>query len=97
MAEEKTTATNNKDTTHSEEGQRASVCMDRLNAMTVLDVGEWLKNSVGLGQYVELFKEHDIDGKVLSALTNEDMKDDLAITVLGHRMVILQAIRQLMQ
>ena len=55
-----------------------------------MDVGEWLR-SLGLGQYEAAFRDNEIDGKILPALTAEDLKE-LGVAVVGHRRRILQAI-----
>src|SRR5579863_8488075 len=58
-----------------------------------MDVGDWLR-SLGLGQYEAVLRENEIDGKVLSKLTTEDLKD-LGVTIIGHRRTILSAIGEL--
>ena len=58
-----------------------------------MDVGDWLR-SLGLGQYEAVFRENEIDGKVLTKLTTEDLKD-LGVTIIGHRRTILSAIGEL--
>ncbi len=49
---------------------------------------QWLE-SVGLGQYAELFARHDIDQQIFSELTERDL-EKLGITV-GHRKRLLKA------
>lgn len=56
------------------------------------DVDSWL-NDLGLDQYAEVFSQNDIDGRVLHLLANDDLKE-LGVS-LGHRKIILQAIRVL--
>jgi class 3 adenylate cyclase/tetratricopeptide (TPR) repeat protein len=58
-----------------------------------MNVGDWLR-SLGLGQYEAVFRENEIDGKVLTKLTTEDLKD-LGVTIIGHRRTILSAIGEL--
>jgi hypothetical protein len=58
-----------------------------------MDVGSWLR-SLGLGQYEAAFRDNEIDGKILPALTTEDLKE-LGVTVVGHRRRILQALGDL--
>ena len=55
-----------------------------------MDVGEWVRG-LGLGQYEAAFRDNEIDGKILPALTTEDLKE-LGVAVVGHRRRILQAI-----
>jgi len=55
-----------------------------------MDVAQWLRN-LNLGEYEALFRDNHIDGSVLSALTNEDLKD-LGIASVGHRHKLLEAI-----
>jgi predicted ATPase/class 3 adenylate cyclase len=59
----------------------------------MVDVTRWL-NEIGLPQYVELFRAHNIDRDVLSSLTVEDLKE-LGIASLGHRKKLLAAIASL--
>ena len=58
-----------------------------------MDVGDWLRG-LGLGQYEAVFRENEIDVKVLTKLTTEDLKD-LGVTIIGHRRTILSAIEEL--
>jgi len=58
-------------------------------------VSEWLVQH-GLGQYVSIFAENDIDPNLLTQLTNADLKE-LGISSLGHRKTILSAIKTLNQ
>jgi class 3 adenylate cyclase len=60
---------------------------------TIMDVGDWLR-SLGLGQYETAFRENEIDGDVLPALTAEDLKE-LGVVILGHRRKMLTAITEL--
>jgi class 3 adenylate cyclase len=55
-----------------------------------MDLGGWLR-SLGLEQYEGAFRENDIDDKVLSSLTAEDLKD-LGVASIGHRRRLLDAI-----
>jgi class 3 adenylate cyclase/predicted ATPase len=54
-------------------------------------IAEWLEK-LGLGQYVKLFAENDIDVSVLPHLSDEDLKD-LGVS-LGHRRKIFAAINK---
>jgi SAM domain (Sterile alpha motif) len=40
----------------------------------MLDIDGWL-HGIGLAQYGELFRDNDIDGKLLHELTGDDLKD----------------------
>ncbi len=55
-----------------------------------MDVCTWLKN-LGLDQYADAFAENDVDTRVLSLLTNDDLKE-LGVS-LGHRKIILAALK----
>jgi class 3 adenylate cyclase/tetratricopeptide (TPR) repeat protein len=57
-----------------------------------MDVGTWL-SGLGLGQYEAVFRESEIDVDVLTELTDQHLKD-LGV-LLGHRLKMLRAIRQL--
>jgi class 3 adenylate cyclase/predicted ATPase len=57
-----------------------------------MDVGDWLK-SLGLGQYLALFREHEIDAEVLPELTDADL-EKLGVPF-GHRKRLLKAIAAL--
>ena len=55
-----------------------------------MDVGTWLRG-FGLGHYEQAFRDNDVDARVLSSLTAEDLKD-IGVVSVGHRRLILQAI-----
>jgi class 3 adenylate cyclase/tetratricopeptide (TPR) repeat protein len=57
-----------------------------------MDVGTWL-GSLGLDQYEDLFREHEIEADILLELTDQHLRD-IGIP-LGHRLRMLRAIRQL--
>ena len=44
------------------------------NTLMVDDIAEFLKN-IRLGQYVQLFTDDDVDGRLLLKLTDDDLKD----------------------
>ena len=56
------------------------------------EITAWLEN-LGLGKYVEVFAENDIDVDILADLTEEHLKE-LGIS-LGHRVKLLKAISAL--
>src|SRR5271163_4028409 len=56
---------------------------------TTMDVGDWLK-SLGLGQYLALFREHEIDAEVLPELTDADL-EKFGVPF-GHRKRLIKAI-----
>jgi SAM domain (Sterile alpha motif)/Adenylate and Guanylate cyclase catalytic domain len=55
-----------------------------------MDVTAWLRG-LGLERYDQAFRDNEIDEKVLSGLTAEDLKD-LGVTLVGHRRRLLDAI-----
>jgi class 3 adenylate cyclase len=55
-------------------------------------IADWLKK-LGMGQYAQAFADNDIDFSVLHHLTDQHLKD-LGVS-LGHRLKMLQAIRDL--
>ncbi|CAD8174233.1 unnamed protein product [Paramecium octaurelia] len=57
------------------------------------DVCNWL-DSLQLSEYKEEFIKNQMTGKTLYALTDNDLKQDLGISVLGHRKQILQSIEE---
>lgn len=57
------------------------------------EVGKWLME-IGFPQYKETFLQNDINGKFLSELTEEHLRQ-LQINSLGHRLAILDAIKEL--
>jgi class 3 adenylate cyclase/tetratricopeptide (TPR) repeat protein len=57
-----------------------------------MDVGTWL-GSLGLDQYEDLFREHEIDADILPELTDQHLRD-IGVP-LGHRLRMLRAIRRL--
>jgi class 3 adenylate cyclase/predicted ATPase len=57
-------------------------------------VKEWLA-SLGLSEYADRFAEHRIDFSILRDLTDEDLKEELGVVLLGDRRRLLRAIAQL--
>ena len=58
-----------------------------------MDVGGWLRG-LGLEQYEAVFRENEINEKVLPNLTAEDLKD-MGVSIVGHRRALLDAITAL--
>ena len=58
-----------------------------------MDIAVWLRG-LGLERYDQAFRDNEIDEKVLSSLTAEDLKD-LGVTLVGHRRRLLDAIAAL--
>jgi hypothetical protein len=67
------------------------ICHPRLG--TVMDIVVWLR-SLGLEKYEAVFRENEINERVLPSLTAEDLKE-LGVTALGHRRILLEAIAAL--
>jgi predicted ATPase/class 3 adenylate cyclase len=57
-----------------------------------VDIGTWL-GSLGLDQYKDLFRQHEIEADILPELTDQHLRD-IGVP-LGHRLRLLRAIRQL--
>ncbi len=57
------------------------------------DISAWLMK-LGLDEYVSKFTDNDIDTRLLTQLTNEDLKE-LGVGSLGHRKTILSGIAAL--
>jgi class 3 adenylate cyclase/tetratricopeptide (TPR) repeat protein len=58
-----------------------------------MDVAAWLRG-LGLEQYVQHFRDNDIDGEILCGMTAEDLKE-LGIRSFGHRRRLFNAITAL--
>jgi class 3 adenylate cyclase len=58
-----------------------------------MDVGAWLRG-LGLGQYEQAFRDHDIDAGLLPTLTADDLRE-FGVASLGHRKRLLAAISTL--
>jgi class 3 adenylate cyclase/tetratricopeptide (TPR) repeat protein len=58
-----------------------------------LEIDGWLRG-IGLAQYTDIFRANDIDGELLSGLTNDDLKD-IGVASLGHRRKLMEAIADL--
>ncbi|XP_065056573.1 diacylglycerol kinase eta-like isoform X2 [Rhopilema esculentum] len=65
----------------------------RVTEWGISEVGIWL-DSVGCGEYREIFNQHDIRGPELIALEKVDLHE-LGITKIGHVKRILEKIKQL--
>ena len=76
-----------------------SQSMSRLNpanltSWSVEDVCFWLL-SQGIGNFVDTFRDNEVDGECLMTLDNKLLRDDLGITALGHRSRILKRVQAL--
>src|SRR5580700_1242410 len=58
-----------------------------------MDVAALLRG-LGLERYEQAFRDNEVNEKVLSSLTAEDLKD-LGVTLVGHRRRLLDAIAAL--
>jgi class 3 adenylate cyclase/tetratricopeptide (TPR) repeat protein len=58
-----------------------------------MDVASWLQG-LGLERYEPLFRDNEIDWKVLPKLTAEDLKE-IGVVAIGHRRKLLEAIAAL--
>jgi hypothetical protein len=58
-----------------------------------MDVVVWLR-SLSLAKYEAIFRESEINERVLPSLTAEDLKE-LGVAALGHRRILLDAIAAL--
>ena len=58
-----------------------------------MDVADWLR-ALGLQRYEATFRAHDITAAVLPSLSAEDLKD-VGVTLVGHRLRLLDAIAAL--
>ncbi|KAI6658007.1 Sterile alpha motif domain-containing protein 15-like [Oopsacas minuta] len=65
-----------------------------IEGWSIEEVGTWLEE-IGLPQYKTTFSDNDIDGSVLTMLTNENLKDDIGITSFGHRAKIIKQIKNI--
>jgi hypothetical protein len=64
------------------------------NLWLINDVQLWLYN-INMQQYCDVFKNEAIDGLALLNLTNDNLKNDMGILKLGHRLRILEEIKNL--
>jgi class 3 adenylate cyclase/predicted ATPase len=55
-----------------------------------MDIGDWLRG-LGLERYEQVFRDNEIDLRVLPEVTVEDLKE-LGVTAIGHRRLLLKAI-----
>jgi class 3 adenylate cyclase len=58
-----------------------------------MELESWLR-TLGLEEYLALFRQNAIDERVLDRLTAEDLKD-LGVLAVGHRRILLDAIARL--
>eukprot|EP00931_Biecheleriopsis_adriatica_P056383 TRINITY_DN33411_c0_g1_i1.p1 TRINITY_DN33411_c0_g1~~TRINITY_DN33411_c0_g1_i1.p1 ORF type:complete len:686 (-),score=138.34 TRINITY_DN33411_c0_g1_i1:110-2167(-) len=79
----------------------ASVVLSKIHAITTLkaeDVHALLLARAGVPKDVaSQFLQQDIDGRALLELTEDDMKVELGVHILGHRKRVLSMVRQLVQ
>eukprot|EP01050_Picozoa_sp_SAG11_P005482 SAG11_NODE_388_length_9871_cov_18.104585_2_plen_926_part_00 len=57
---------------------------------SVDDVGDWL-NALGLGHREAAFRDHGVDGQLLSELTEDELRDELGLSMIGERAKIRRA------
>jgi len=66
--------------------------MHTLDQLRAIPVSEWNTEHVASWliikgfPYADKFKRHHVDGEVLALLKEEDLKEDLKIPSLGHRL-----------
>lgn len=65
-----------------------------LKIWTSIQVSEWLE-SLSFSKYKKIFLENNIDGTALIYLNDQQLKDDMGITVLGDRIKIINCIADL--
>src|SRR5215475_4592256 len=58
-----------------------------------MDIGGWLRE-LGLEQYEQAFRDHEVDEEVLPKLTADDLTG-LGVLLIGHRRKLLEAIASL--
>ena len=63
-----------------------------LEALGVEGVCTWLASIDGAGRYVDLFRQHHIDGAVLVTLDERDLKEEIGVMELGIRRRISRAL-----
>jgi class 3 adenylate cyclase len=61
--------------------------------LSAVDISNWLRG-LGLAQYEPAFRDNDVDGEVLPALTSDDLIS-IGVTSVGHRRKLLAAIASL--
>ncbi|KAG2423137.1 hypothetical protein HXX76_015522 [Chlamydomonas incerta] len=61
-----------------------------------LDVALWVE-FIGLGQYRRRFLHHCVDGRMLLRLKDAQLKSELGIGPMGHRLAVLEAAAQLVR
>mmetsp|Transcript_27799 Transcript_27799/g.24427 ORF Transcript_27799/g.24427 Transcript_27799/m.24427 type:complete len:174 (-) Transcript_27799:2504-3025(-) len=65
-----------------------------VNEWNIEDVAEWLEH-LSLNDYIDIFKENHVDGKLLFEITETDLKDDFKMTSFGHRKNFMKAVENL--
>lgn len=76
---------------------------DRAESWNVYEVEEWLKR-IKCGEYVGIFREHNMDGVALSGLyrmggdmrfLHETLRADFGVTVMGQRLRMIEELTKL--
>ena len=62
----------------------------------IKEVCNWIE-VIGFMQYRRKFSHNSVDGEVLVAMTDDQLKKDLGVLPLGHRTALLKAIKQLVE
>src|SRR5215471_2138792 len=69
------------------------LCAEDERRNDTMDIGGWLRE-LGLERYEQVFRENEIDLRVLPELTADDLKE-LGVAAIGHRRLLLKAIADL--
>ncbi|AVL94610.1 SAM domain protein [Moumouvirus australiensis] len=65
-----------------------------IKSWTTHQVQDWLE-FINLAEYIKLFKTHKINGFVLDELNHNNLKNDLQIDKLGHRLRIMKFVNNI--
>lgn len=71
------------------DGEKADEMPSKPENWTVDNVCQWI-NEIGLGQYEDIFRKHDIDGQELLTLNQDSLKNAIGVDSFGHRNKILR-------
>ncbi|CAE8681325.1 unnamed protein product, partial [Polarella glacialis] len=69
---------------------------DPLSSWSVDKVAEWLKELAVKPEIIAAFVENDMDGAAVSQITDDDLRDELGVNVIGQRKRIMREKAKLM-
>ena len=69
--------------------ENTSVLKKLLKDYSSEDIAEWL-NEIGLGKYMQVFKDNHITGRNILEIQEGELKEEFEMNSLGHRKIFVK-------